>query len=145
MHRRGWLTAAAAALAALAGRGSEAAAGGKKYRAVFDLSAETPERWDGALKNIENLRRALGPENVQVELVVHGNAYPLVQRSNTAMEDRLRGLQEAGVQLSLCENTMKRFEVSRESLFPFVGTVDAAVAELVRRQEAGWAYVKVGG
>lgn len=116
----------------------------RKHRAVLDLTADTPEKWDGALRNIENLRRALGPESVEAQLVVHGKAYPLLQKTNAPMEERLRTLSEAGVRLSLCRNTMKRFNVSPESLFPFVGTVDAAVAELVRQQEAGCSYVKVG-
>jgi hypothetical protein len=32
--------------------------------------------------------------------------------------------------------------ITAEDLFPFASTVDSGVAELVRKQEAGWAYVK---
>lgn len=142
-RRRSFFAGAAAVLGTLVGRSAGAQAG-KKYRVVFDLTADGPERWDGALRNVENVRKALGPENVEVQLVVHGKAYPLLQKTNTEMEGRLRGLTEDGVRLSLCQNTMKRFNVSKESLFPFAGTVDAAMAELVRRQDAGWAYIKTG-
>lgn len=144
MDRRKSLLALFTGAAALVSGRRVRAADAKKHRAVFDLTADTPEKWDGALRNIENLRRALGPENVEVQLVVHGKAYPLLQKTNAAMEERLRTLCDGGVRLSLCRNTMKRFEVSPDSLFPFVGTVDAAVAELVRRQNAGCAYVKAG-
>lgn len=149
MNRRRSLVAAASAAAAAAagllpGRRA-AAAEGKQHRVVFDLSAEGPERWDGALRSVENVRRAFAPEAVEAHLVVHGKAFPLLQKSNTAMEARLRELQAGGVRLSLCRNTMKRFSVPAESLFPFADTVDAAVAELVRKQEAGWAYIKTGG
>jgi len=142
-RRRSFFAGAAAVLGTLVGRAVGAQAG-KKYRVVFDLTAEGPERWDGALRNVENVRKALGPENVEVQLVVHGKAYPLLQKTNTEMEGRLRGLTEGGVRLSLCQNTMKRFNVSKESLFPFADTVDAAMAELVRKQDAGWAYIKTG-
>lgn len=144
MNRRGSLLALFASVAALATGKRASARDGKKYRAVFDLTADSPEKWDGALRNVENLRRALGPENVQAQIVVHGKAYPLVQTSNLEMAERLRTLHAGGVRLSLCRNTMKRFNVSEESLFPFVDTVDAAVAELVRQQTDGYAYVKVG-
>ena len=137
------MAAAAALLGVATGRRAGAQAA-RPYRAVFDLTAETPERWDAALRNVENLRVALGADRVEAHLVVHGKAYPLVQNTNAPMEARLRALREAGVRLSLCRNTMKRFNVQGESLFPFVDTVDAAVAELVRRQHEGWAYVKVG-
>lgn len=145
MNRRGSVAALLAGVVALwTGRKPEAAAA-RKYRAVFDLTADTPERWDAALRNVENLRKALGAEQVEAQVVVHGRAYPLLQKTNTEMQERLRTLSEGGVRLSLCQNTMKRFKVEKESLFPFADTVDAAVAELVRKQEAGWAYLKVGG
>jgi len=142
-RRRSILAAVLGAVGLVAGRRAPAQSE-KKHRVVLDLTADTAERWDGALRNAENVRKAFGPEHVQVQLVVHGKAYPLLQKTNTEMEARLRGLSEGGMRLSLCQNTMKRFNVTRDSLFPFVDTVDAAMAELVRRQEAGWAYVKVG-
>ena len=143
-RRRSLLALLTGAVAVFTGRRATAA-DTKKHRAVFDLTADTPERWDAALRNVENLRKVMEPEHVEAQLVVHGKAYPLLQRTNAEMEERLRGLQAGGVRLSLCQNTMKRFNVAKESLFPFVDTVDAAVAELVRKQEAGWAYLKVGG
>jgi intracellular sulfur oxidation DsrE/DsrF family protein len=39
---------------------------------------------------------------------------------------------------------MKRLKVTTEDLFPFTSQVDSGVAELVRRQESGWAYIKAG-
>ncbi len=111
---------------------------------MFDLSADGAEKWDGALRNIENLRKALGPRMVEVHLIVHGKAFPLLQKSDNGLEPRLKALRDAGVRLSLCRNTMKRFDVPADSLLPYTDTVDAAVAELVRKQTAGWAYIKVG-
>jgi hypothetical protein len=119
--------------------------GPRKHRVTFDLSAEGQERWDGALRNVENVRKAFGPENVEAQIVVHGKALSLLQKTNREMEGRLRGVAESGVRLSACQNTMKRFNVTQDMLFPFADTVDSAVAELVRKQEAGWAYIKVGG
>jgi intracellular sulfur oxidation DsrE/DsrF family protein len=34
--------------------------------------------------------------------------------------------------------------VTQADLLPFVTTVDSGVAEVVRKQEAGWAYLKSG-
>lgn len=134
------LSAATGVLAALSPRAGVAA---PDHRAVFDLSADGAEKWDGALRNIENLRKALGPGMVEVHLIVHGKAFPLLQKSENGLESRLKALQDAGVRLSLCRNTMKRFDVPADSLLPYTDTVDAAVAELVRKQTAGWAYIKV--
>ena len=43
-----------------------------------------------------------------------------------------------------CENTMRKKKVTKEPLLPFVTTVDSGVAEVVRKQEEGWAYIKGG-
>jgi intracellular sulfur oxidation DsrE/DsrF family protein len=56
----------------------------------------------------------------------------------------MRKLADAGVVFAACENTMKRKNLTKADLFDFATTVDAGVAEVVRRQEAGWSYVKSG-
>ena len=56
----------------------------------------------------------------------------------------MRKQSEAGVRFAACQNTMRRRNISKEDLLPFVGTVDSGVAEVVRKQEEGWAYLKGG-
>ena len=147
MNRRLTIAAVLTGMAGVAA-GRKAVAeekGTGKHRVAFDLSAEGQERWDGVLRNVENVRKAFGPENVEAQVVVHGKALPLLQKTNGELEGRLRVLAENGVRLSACQNTMKRFNVTKEMLFPFVDTVDSGVAELIRKQENGWAYIKAGG
>lgn len=120
------------------------------HRVVFDMSMDGEEKWEGVLRNVENVRTSLGEKATEVEVVVHGKALPLLTRTiltrtNTKSEKRLRELTESGVRFAACENTMKRMQVTKEMLLPFVTTtVDAGVGELVRGQEAGWSYIKAG-
>jgi hypothetical protein len=46
-----------------------------------------------------------------------------------------------GVMLSPCRNAMRVMNVKTEDLLPFVSEVDSGIAEIVRKQEAGWAYI----
>jgi hypothetical protein len=39
---------------------------------------------------------------------------------------------------------MKRKNLQKSDLVPFATTVDSGVAEVVRRQEAGWSYLRPG-
>jgi intracellular sulfur oxidation DsrE/DsrF family protein len=39
---------------------------------------------------------------------------------------------------------MRLRKVTTEDLFPFSSQVDSGVAELIRKQEAGWSYIKAG-
>lgn len=142
--RRTFLTSLSAVGALLLGRAAGAAPKQSGHRVVFDLTAEGAERWDAVLRNVENVRRAFAEEGIQVQVVLHGKSLPLIQKTNLEMHDRLKTLAEAGVRFSACRNTMKRFNVTPDMLFSFADTVDSATAELIRKQEAGWAYMKVG-
>jgi intracellular sulfur oxidation DsrE/DsrF family protein len=51
---------------------------------------------------------------------------------------------DSGVVLAACQNSMRLRKVTTEDLFPFSSQVDSGVAELIRKQEAGWTYVRVG-
>jgi ABC-type glycerol-3-phosphate transport system substrate-binding protein len=104
MNKRVWLSVIAAcvvvgtiAAAQVVGRSSSSSSHSsskQSHRVVFDVSMEGAERWDGVLNNVENLRRAFGERNTEVEVVVHGKALPLLQRTNTAMSERMRDLSE---------------------------------------------------
>jgi hypothetical protein len=48
---------------------------------------------------------------------------------------------DEGVTLSACQNAMRVMDVKTEDLMPFVSQVDSGIAQIVRRQEAGWAYI----
>ncbi|MBA3883868.1 MAG: hypothetical protein H0X73_14470, partial [Chthoniobacterales bacterium] len=49
-----------------------------------------------------------------------------------------------GVVFSACENMMKKKNVTKEQLLPFATTTDSGIAEVIRKQEAGWSYIKSG-
>jgi intracellular sulfur oxidation DsrE/DsrF family protein len=68
----------------------------------------------------------------------------LPQKTNALAAKRIGSLTGKRVVFTACENTLKRKSIPREDLLPGVGAVDSGVAEVVRRQEAGWAYIKSG-
>lgn len=130
--------------AAVAGTTTPVATHEAKYRVVIDVSVEGEQRWEGIVRNIDNVRASLGEKNVEVEVVVYGKALPFLQKTNTPQEEKLRTLAKGGVRFVACENTMQRMKVTKAELFPFVHTVDSGAAELIRKQHAGWAYLKPG-
>lgn len=113
------------------------------YRVVMEISGDGDEHWNGLITNVKNLRTALGNENTQIEVVVHGKALALLLGKNKEMADRLADLSREGVVFAACENTMKKQGVTKGQLLPFAITVDAGVAEVVRKQESGWSYVRL--
>jgi uncharacterized protein len=129
------------ALAAMAQTPQEAKS--SKHKVVFQLNAPAPSGWDQLFLNVENIRKVFGPD-LQVEIVFFGKGLPMLLKTNTAYAERLKQAADKGVVLAACQNTMRVMNVKAEDLFPFATPVDSGVAELVRKQEAGWSYIKGG-
>jgi intracellular sulfur oxidation DsrE/DsrF family protein len=140
------IVASATLLACHGGEASPAAPrAAAGHRIVIEVNVEGPERWEAILNNVENLQKALGADNTQVEVVAHAKGLGLLLATNDALRARMQDEHGKGVVFAACENTMRKQNVTKEHLLPFAVTVDSGVAEVVRKQEAGWAYLKGGG
>jgi intracellular sulfur oxidation DsrE/DsrF family protein len=117
--------------------------GSQSHRVVIELTSEGSKQYEAVLNNVQNVINALG-KGTEVLVVTHGPAIGFVQKVNQKFAERMEKLSKEGAVFVACENTMKRKQITKDQLLPFVKTVDSGVAEVVRRQEAGWAYVKGG-
>ena len=130
----------------LAGIAAEDAKTGtaKTHRIVFEVVAEGKEAWDSVLNNVENARKALGADATEVAVIAHGKGLGLLMKESPVRE-RLEKIAGEKVVFAACENTMRKKNVAKDALLPVSTTVDSGVAEVVRKQEAGWSYIKSGG
>ena len=115
------------------------------HRIVIEVNVDGAERWEGILNNVDNLQKAFSTDPPKIEVVAHAKGLGLLLATNEALKARMQAEHQAGVVFAACENTMKKQNVTKDQLMPFVVTVDSGVAEVVRKQEAGWAYIKGGG
>ena len=115
-------------------------AGGAGPGVVVHLDESDPEKHASVLRNIVHLVEELGG-GTEVELVVHGPGLDAVL-ANAPHADRVRTLLERGVSVAACSSTMQGRDVAPDALIHGVHVVPAGVAELVRRQRQGWAYVR---
>lgn len=114
---------------------------GPKYQVVFQMSEAKGDAWDSVLGHVTNLRKALEKDGVEVEVVFFGPGLDMLLKKNTEQEQRIKELSDAGVKFAACQNAMRFRHVKSEDLLPFATEVDSGVAELTRRQKAGWAYI----
>jgi intracellular sulfur oxidation DsrE/DsrF family protein len=113
-----------------------------KHHAVIQLTEPAGEAWDALIVHATNMRLALEKDGgVQIEVVFFGSGIDMLRKTNLIYADRLTKLAEKGVILAACQNAMLARDLKTEDLFPFATQVDAGVAEVVRKQEAGWAYL----
>ena len=111
-----------------------------KHKVVFHVAAPV-----GFFNNVNNIIDAFEADGgVQVDVVFNGQGLNMLVKAKSEYETQLKAVAEKGVKLSACQNSMKRLKVATEDLFPFAAQVDSGVAELVRKQESGWAYIKAG-
>jgi intracellular sulfur oxidation DsrE/DsrF family protein len=114
-----------------------------KHRVVFHVNVDQEERWQEVLTNVESLQKALGPEGLEVEVVAHGAGIGLVQSKNAALRQRVETIEKTGAVFAACSNTLRKKELTTADLTPGVKIVDSGLAEVVRKQEEGWTYVKL--
>lgn len=105
---------------------------------VADGGATVHER---LVRNLTNLLDELETEGVQVEVVAHGAGLPLVL-ANGRTAGAVADLCGRGVVFLACENTLRRQGLGVDDLTDGVETVPSGIAEVVRRQSAGWGYLR---
>src|SRR5579862_3082553 len=107
------------------------------HRVVVDLNAGGTEPLKATLEAVKNLKTALAPAPVEVEIVCRGPAVSQLLKTG-ALRAHLEQAEQQGVRFAACGNTLRAFHLSPSALSPGVTVVDAGVAELVRKEEAGW-------
>jgi intracellular sulfur oxidation DsrE/DsrF family protein len=144
-------------LALSMGFGSAFAA--EKQRVVYHINGDNPKAQAGALRNIQNHINAVGADNLDLKVVLHGNGLTLLltpdsvdevrkMKSGNAtdtMTAKISGLKEQGVQFQVCNNTLKGRKISWEDHLYDVDEADivpSGVAQLAILQAQGYAYIK---
>ena len=96
-----------------------------------------------AASQINNLQKALNNE-VDIKLVCHGRSLPFVLNEAGKWTAIISRLLSTAVEIVACENMLNANNKSTTDLFPGIKTVPAAIAEIVKKQQEGWSYVKAG-
>ncbi len=119
--------------------------GDGRHRLVFDLAVADPAAWAAVLRNAANARQALGPDRTEVAVVAYGPGLGFLLDRDAADLAPIAALAAEGVAFMACRNSLRAAGRGEAELAPGAVAVDSGVAELTRRQERGWAYIKVVG
>ena len=118
-----------------------APAGTTRERALFAVSDADPQKWSLTLGNIANAIDGFGADGVEIELVVYGPGIAMLKK-DSPVADRIAAALKSGIRIAACQNSMRGFKLEQADLAPGVGVVPSGVVELIRRQHAGYAYVR---
>ncbi len=117
------------------------AAAPARERAIFAVTDADPQKWSLTLGNIGNAIDGLGADHAEIELVVYGPGIAMLKKDSPVAE-RLAAVLAKGVRVAACQNSMRGFNLQPSDLVPGATPVPSGVVELIRRQHAGYAYVR---
>lgn len=118
-----------------------AAAPAPPHRVVIQVSEADPARWTLALNNARNIQQELGADQVAIEIVAYGPGIGLLKLESVAA-GRVAEALASGVSVQACENTMRTQKLVRDDMLPRIGYVPSGVVQLMKRQQAGYAYIR---
>jgi intracellular sulfur oxidation DsrE/DsrF family protein len=140
--RRSILVASfALAFAAAAPVVASAQTASARNKVVFQVSDDSPQKWNLALNNARNLQDDLGADNVELEIVVYGPGIGML-KSDSPVAARIADALKGGVKVVACENTMRAQKLTYADMLPKIGYVPAGVVELMKKQQDGYSYIR---
>jgi len=118
-----------------------------KQKVVYHINYADEKELGGALRNIQNHINAVGKENLDLRVVMHGAGVTLLKLANTKpdMADKVANLKRQGIHFNVCANTLKGkkinyktdlYDTSEKDIVP------SGVAEIAHLQAQGYSYVK---
>ena len=134
------------------------ASGYGKQKVAYHVNGDNPQQNAGALRNVQNHINAVGAENLDIRIVLHGNRLALLTypdevestklwhgNATEEMQTRITGLKNQGMRFHVCANTLKGRNINlEEDLYDATqdDVVPSGVAELSNLQILGYTYVK---
>ncbi|HYP30714.1 MAG TPA: DsrE family protein [Burkholderiaceae bacterium] len=112
-----------------------------REQAIFAVTDDDAKKWNLTLGNIGNAIDGIGANAAEIELVVYGPGIAMLKK-DSPVADKIAAAQAMGVRIVACQNSMRAFHLEPADLAPGVGSVPSGVVELIRRQHAGYAYVR---
>ncbi len=130
-----------------------------RQKVVYHINYDDPTLQTAALRNVQNHINAVGAENLDIKVVLHGNGLALLldpdslarlpkfKHANATddMTAKIDGLRDQGIQFQVCANTIKGRSVDQANDLYYVEEIDivpSGVAQLAILQAQGYAYIK---
>ncbi len=130
-----------------------------KQKVVYHVNYDNPKKQAGALRNIQNHINAVGKENIDLRIVMHGNGLSMIllpealeklkkfkqANASEVMMAKIDGLKDQGVKFHVCANTVRgrKVDLLRDTHDVSEGDiVPSGVAELSHLQAQGFTYIR---
>jgi len=121
------------------------------------IAYHVTKRQAGALRNIQNHINAVGKDNMDLRVIMHGKGLSMLLlpeeagntklptgNANDALSAKIAGLKAQGVSFKVCANTLKGKKITLDQLYDAEKSdiVASGVAELAHLQARGFTYLR---
>lgn len=120
-----------------------------KQKVVYHVNytgGENDKAYLGAMRNIQNHINAVGAENMDLKVVLHGNGVGLLKSATATgkVQTAVANLRSQNVGFQVCNNTLVGRKITLDQLYEVFDedVVPSGVAELARLQQMGYVYIK---
>jgi intracellular sulfur oxidation DsrE/DsrF family protein len=111
------------------------------YDALYIINSNDEKKIKGTLRNMANALddpRLKG--KLHIELICFGDGVATYMKSGI-FEQPLKDLEDKGVILAECSNTVRERKIDKNDLFSFISYVPSGNGEIILRHYDGWAVV----
>jgi intracellular sulfur oxidation DsrE/DsrF family protein len=112
------------------------------YNVVFDITNNEPAIQQRMIVLVKEITSA--SPDAKVEVVFYGNSISVIDKNKSAVADDISKLAEnKQVQFRACAIAMKKHDLDESWLVSGVQTVPDGIYEIVKKQAAGYGYIKI--
>lgn len=113
------------------------------YKTIFHFEDE--EKIAKLLNNVMNLLDDMEEvnEEITIEVLANADAVHVFKKENKDNQADFKKLVQQGVTICVCQNSLGSRDISEDSLVEDIKIVRSGVGELTRKQQDGWAYIKI--
>jgi intracellular sulfur oxidation DsrE/DsrF family protein len=119
-------------------------------KVLFHVSDGQAEHLKTVLDDVEDLMKYYrrSHQEARVEVITNGEVLSLLLAGISPFAERIQKMQKEyhGLTFVACQNTIDRYQEQlgfTAKLLPGVVVIDSGVAQIMRRQHQGWAYIQV--
>jgi hypothetical protein len=127
--------------------GMTQAADYEKQKVVYHVNNNDEKTLKSALGNIQNHINAVGKDNIEINVVMHGDGVDLLKVANNDMDmqSKIINLKSQQIAFKVCSNTLKGRKINYKNDLYDVSESDivpSGVAEIAKLQQQGYVYIK---
>ncbi len=109
-------------------------------KVVFDVSDKN--KVEAVFQNILNVLEDFDYKDIEIELVNYADSILYYLSKNNPNLEKINKLLDLGVKISVCSNSMKKNEVSKDDFVFDANVVPAGIGHIIRLQNSGYLYIK---